>query len=54
MYFEETGAHQYKRNREMEANSASSSGDYGYQTEIAFSDDDPEQAVYADYDEQEL
>jgi hypothetical protein len=46
--FEEESAHQYRQNKKMEDNTRNSGNSDGYRTEIAFSDEDEEEAVYAD------
>lgn len=50
IYFEETGAYQYKKNKEME-NSSGSTSSGGDVTLLSLSDDDPKQAVYMEFEE---
>lgn len=49
IYFEESGAYQYRKNKELEQQSSG-----GYRSDavvLAKSDDDPDEAVYAEIEE---
>lgn len=48
MYFEETGAYQYKKNKELETPSSPTSGE---KVDLLLSDENEEEAVYMDVEE---